>query len=193
MRAGSSMLRWLEEDLIGSQQPWLIAVLHHPPYTHGSHNSDSRGDSGGRLFDVRENVLPILEQAGVDLVMSGHSHMYERSHLMGCHYGKSGTLQPEMMQQPVRQDESAVYIKPAAGRVAYQGAIYLVLGSSSKLDQGPLDHPAMAVSAGEMGALVVDINGSQLEGRFITDRGMIADSFTIVKGDTTVAPLKCAP
>jgi 3',5'-cyclic AMP phosphodiesterase CpdA len=193
MRAGSSMLRWLEEDLIGSHQPWLIAVFHHPPYTHGSHNSDSRGDSGGRMFDVRENVLPILEQAGVDLALSGHSHMYERSHLMGCHYGKSGTLQPDMVQQPVSQNESALYIKPAAGRVANQGAIYLVLGSSSKLDQGPLDHPAMAASKGEMGALVVDINGSRLEGRFITDKGMIADSFAIVKGDTTVMPLQCTP
>lgn len=193
MDEGSVMLRWLEEDLVGSHQPWLIAAFHHPPYTHGSHNSDSRRDSGGRMFDVRENVLPILEQAGVDLVLSGHSHMYERSHLMGCHYGKSETLQPEMMQQPVRQDKSALYIKPAAGRVANQGAIYLVLGSSSKLDQGPLDHPAMAVSEGEMGALVVDINGSRLEARFLTDNGMIADSFAIIKGDTTVTPLQCAP
>ncbi len=193
MNKGSTMLRWLEEDLIGSKQPWLIAAFHHPPYTHGSHNSDSRSDSGGRMFDVRENVLPILEQAGVDLVLSGHSHMYERSHLMGCHYGKSDTLQSNMMQQPLRQNETAAYIKPAAGRVANQGAIYVVVGSSSKLDQGPLDHPAMAISKGEMGALVVDINGPRLEGRFITDQGKLADSFTIVKGDTTVKPLQCQP
>ena len=193
MDAGSKMLRWLEEDLLGSQQPWLIAAFHHPPYTHGSHNSDSRRDSGGRMFDVREKVLPILEQAGVDLVLSGHSHMYERSNLMGCHYGKSGTLQTNMMQSPRQQDEFDLYIKPAAGRVAHQGAIYLVLGSSSKLDQGPLDHPAMATSLGEMGALVVDINGPRLDARFITDRGTIADSFAIVKGDTTVIPLQCTP
>ena len=193
MRAGSAMLRWLEEDLLGSQQPWLIAAFHHPPYSRGSHNSDSRRDSGGRMFDVREKVLPILEQAGVDLVLSGHSHMYERSHLMGCHYGKSESLQSQMMQSPRRQDESDLYIKPAAGRVAHQGAIYLVLGSSSKLDQGTLDHPAMATSLGEMGSLVVDINGPRLEAHFITDRGTIADSFAIVKGDTTVAPLQCTP
>ena len=133
----------------------------------------------------------VLEQAGVDLVMSGHSHMYERSHLMGCHYGKSDTLQPNMMQSPRQQDNADVYIKPAAGRVAHQGAIYLVLGSSSKLDQGPLNHPAMATSLGEMGALVVDINGPRLDGRFITDRGTIADSFAIVKGDSTAAPIQC--
>jgi hypothetical protein len=145
------------------------------------------------MFDVREKVLPILEQAGVDLVLSGHSHMYERSHLMGCHYGKSDTLQPDMMQSPRRQEKSSLYIKPAAGRVAHQGAIYVVVGSSSKVDQGPLDHPAMAISLGEMGSLVVDVNGPRLNAHFITDRGTIADSFAIVKGDTTVAPLQCTP
>ena len=192
MRAGSTMLRWLEEDLAGSRQPWLIAVFHHPPYTHGSHNSDSRADSGGRMFEVRGQVLPILEKAGVDLVLSGHSHMYERSHLMGCHYGTSNTLDATMLQQPRMHDHQAIYNKPAAGRVAHQGAIYVVLGASSKVDNGPLDHPVMAVSKRQRGALVVDINGSQLNGRFINDEGEIMDLFTIIKGDSDIAPLECS-
>jgi hypothetical protein len=192
MRAGSKMLRWLEEDLAGSHQPWLIVAFHHPPYTHGSHNSDSRADSGGRMFAVRQQVLPLLEKAGVDLVLSGHSHMYERSHLMGCHYGASNTLETTMLQQPQQQNHQAIYNKPAAGRVAHQGAIYMVLGSSSKVDNGPLDHPVMAVSQRQLGALVVDINGSQLNGRFINDNGDVADHFTIIKGDSDVAPLTCS-
>jgi hypothetical protein len=117
--------------------------------------------------------------------------MYERSHLMGCHYGTSNTLETTMLQQPQQQNYQAIYNKPAAGRVAYQGAIYLVLGSSSKVDNGPLDHPVMAVSQRQLGALVVDINGSQLNGRFINDNGDIVDHFTIIKGDSDVAPLTC--
>jgi hypothetical protein len=192
MRAGSAMLRWLEEDLLGSHQPWLIVAFHHPPYTHGTHNSDNDADSGGRIFDVREQVLPLLEKAGVDLVLSGHSHMYERSHLLGCHYGTSDALEPTMLQQPRKQNHQAIYNKPAAGRVAHQGAIYLVLGSSSKVDQGPLDHPVMAVSHRQMGALVVEINGPQLDGRFINDNGDTTDHFTIIKGDSDAAPLECS-
>jgi hypothetical protein len=192
MRAGSKMLRWLERDLAESKQPWLIAVSHHPPYTHGSHNSDSRADSSGRMFEVRRQVLPLLEKAGVDLVLSGHSHMYERSHLLGCHYGTSDTLETTMLQRPRIVNQLSLYSKPAAGRVAHQGTIYAVVGSSSKVDNGPLDHPAMAVSLRRRGALVVDINGSQLTGRFVTDNGELADQFAIVKGDSETEALQCS-
>ena len=43
---------------------------------------------------MRENALPILESYGVDIVLSGHSHSYERSFLLDGHYGKSNTLPP---------------------------------------------------------------------------------------------------
>ena len=65
------MLAWLEMELDSTLQEWIIAFWHHPPYTKGSHNSDLAADSGGRLFAVRENVVPILETRGVDLVLTG--------------------------------------------------------------------------------------------------------------------------
>ena len=80
---GSPMLTWLQADLSGTAQEWVIAFFHHPPYTKGSHDSDNAVDSGGRLVDMRENVLPILEAGGVDLVLGGHSHIYERSYSPG--------------------------------------------------------------------------------------------------------------
>lgn len=89
LNPGSDMLEWLKKDLGQNTRQWLIAVFHHPPYSKGTHNSDNRKDSAGRMAKVREYVLPILEAAAVDLVLSGHSHMYERSHLMDCHYGQS--------------------------------------------------------------------------------------------------------
>jgi len=85
---GGTMLQWLESDLATNDKPWVIAFFHHPPYTKGSHNSDSEG----RLIDMRQNALPILEAWGVDLVLGGHSHTYERSFLLDGHYGLSGTL-----------------------------------------------------------------------------------------------------
>ena len=82
---GSAMLTWLQADLSGTTQEWVIVYFHHPPYTKGSHDSDSAADSGGRLVAMRENVLPILEAGGVDLVLGGHSHIYERSYpLLGA-------------------------------------------------------------------------------------------------------------
>ena len=66
--AGGAMMMWMESDLALNTLPWVIAFWHHPPYTKGSHNSDTEG----QLIDMRENALPILENWGVDLVMSGH-------------------------------------------------------------------------------------------------------------------------
>ena len=190
MRPGSEMLQWLKKDLSQNRQPWTIAAFHHPPYTKGSHDSDNKGDSRGRMFAVRENVLPLLERAGVDLVLSGHSHMYERSHLLNCHYGTSDTLTPAMLKPSKEKNDGAVvYRKPFEQRNS--GTIYAVVGSSSKVDNGSLDHPVMAVSLRQMGALVVDVSGTQLKARFVTDKGNVADSFTIIKDRNSTSAFPC--
>jgi len=88
-----AMMSWLEEDLTATTQEWIIAFWHHPPYTKGSHDSDTEL----QLIQMRENALPILEASGVDLVLSGHSHSYERSFLLDGHYGDSTTLTVVLM------------------------------------------------------------------------------------------------
>ena len=180
MSAGSEMYDWLQQDLAMTQQDWRIVVFHHPPYTHGSHDSDHRNDSSGRMFRARENILPILEQAGVDLVLSGHSHMYERSYLMTCHYDESDSLHEYMLL-----DKNKTTYNKSIAIKANQGTIYAVVGSSSKFDQGPLDHPAMAVSLQEAGALVVDVSNMQLQGTFISKDGIELDQFSITKSEDT--------
>ena len=82
------MANWLRNDLANNTQDWLIAFFHHPPYSKGSHNSDTETE----LIQMRQNFLPILEEHGVDLVLSGHSHAYERSKFIDGHYGSSGTF-----------------------------------------------------------------------------------------------------
>ena len=58
-------------------------IFHHPPYTKNSHDSDSEEE----LVLIRKNLTPILERFKVDLVLSGHSHLYERSRPMRSHTG----------------------------------------------------------------------------------------------------------
>lgn len=60
---------WLEHQLAESTAIWKIAVLHHPPYTCGGHFGDQ---------DVQERWVPLFEQYGVQLVLSGHDHNYQR-------------------------------------------------------------------------------------------------------------------
>lgn len=173
-----AMAKWLRRDLKANQLPWVITLFHHPPYSKGSHDSDNSGDSRGRMVDMRNNILPILEQGGVDLVLAGHSHMYERSYLIDCQYDLSNTIQASMMLS----DDKQRYYKRSYSAAPHEGTIYAVVGSSARADYGPLDHPIMATSLMEIGSLVVDINRNKLEGRFINGDGMELDHFSITKG-----------
>lgn len=174
------MLVWLQRDLEANQQDWLIAAFHHPPYSKGSHDSDD--DNDGRLVDMRENALPILERYGVDLVLSGHSHGYERSHLIDCHYGNSSEFTEKQIVSQGTEGNHQHYIKSSGG-VANSGTVYVVAGASSKVDQAAMNHPAMAFSMLETGSLVIDIEGDVLTSRYINSEAMVIDEFTIEKKD----------
>ena len=182
---GGAMMTWLSNDLAANDKDWVIAFWHHPPYTKGSHNSDTES----QLIDMRQNALPILEAHGVDLVMSGHSHSYERSHLLDGHYGTSDTLTPAMIVDGGGGSEAVggAYDKPVGGINA--GAVYAVAGSSGKTSSsGNLDHPAMFVSLRSLGSMILEVNGNRLDAQFIDESGNVDDNFTIIKGPDTTPP-----
>lgn len=174
------MMQWLKADLKQTQQKWVIAFMHHPSYTRGSHNSNDARDSGNRMFNMRKRVVPVLEKAGVDMVITGHSHSYERSYLVNCHYGVTSSFQAESILQ-----KGPVFNKPKL-RDAYQGVIYTVLGSSSKAVEGKFDHPVMAVSKAKLGSMILDINNDKLTARFIDNWADVLDQFEIIKSDKTL-------
>lgn len=182
--ASGPMLTWLQADLASNTSAWTIAFWHHPPYTKGSHDSDNIKDSAGRMADMRQNALPILEAAGVDLVLTGHSHSYERSMLIDRHYGLSSTLSNEMILDATSGDPAGTgsYHKLSAGSAAHEGAVYSVVGCSGKISGGSLDHPAMQVSINSLGSMVLDIEGPVLFARFLDDSGQVLDQFSITKG-----------
>ncbi|HEY3837751.1 MAG TPA: CotH kinase family protein, partial [Bryobacteraceae bacterium] len=71
--AAPRMLGWLDADLAATKKYWKIAFVHHPPYPTGAH----LGDPLCAL--VEQQVNPIVERHGVQLVLAGHEHGYERS------------------------------------------------------------------------------------------------------------------
>ena len=176
-----AMLTWLQQDLAQNIQPWVIAFWHHPPYTKGSHDSDTEA----QLAEMRTNVLPTLESYGVDLVLSGHSHSYERSFLIDGHYGTSSTFTNAMKKNSGggRENIDGAYRKSALSpNQPNQGAVYAVAGSSGRISGGLLNHPAMFVSLNNLGSMVLDINDDRLDAKFLRENGTIADYFTIIKG-----------
>ncbi|HUR44967.1 MAG TPA: metallophosphoesterase, partial [Candidatus Saccharimonadales bacterium] len=191
--SGGIMANWLRQDLAGNTSDWLIAFFHHPPYTKGSHDSDNFFGGDPELVQMREGILPILESYGVDLVLSGHSHIYERSFLLNGHYSYSSTLTGSMVKDSGsgRPNDTGAYLKPTTGPGANQGAVYVVAGSSGWATFRNGHHPAMFADELEMGSLVVDINTNRLDAVFLRDTGAIDDSFTIIKGGPA-APFRLA-
>lgn len=68
--ADPAQREFLEQTLRDSEATWKIVAVHHPPY--------SAGYQGSNLA-VRETFGPLFERYGVQLVLSGHDHDYQRS------------------------------------------------------------------------------------------------------------------
>ena len=175
-----TMMTWLQSDVNSTSKDWIIAFWHHPPYSKGSHNSDTES----QLIEMRQNALPILEQAGVDLVLTGHSHSYERSFLIDGHYGSSTTFSSSMKKDggSGRVDGTGAYEKPTDGLGPHEGAVYVVAGSSGQASGGLLNHPAMYISLNSLGSMILEVNGSRLDATFIDQAGTTRDYFTLIKG-----------
>ena len=175
------MYSWLQSDLEQTNQEWVIAYWHHPTYSKGSHDSDDEG----RLIEMRENILPALEQGGTDLVFYGHSHAYERSYLIDGHYGYSEELNFEEMildSGNGRKDGSGAYIKPSAHLSPHEGTVYFTAGSSGKISGGSLDHPVMYISHNELGSIILEIEGFRADITFLDNNGDSLDYLSLFKG-----------
>lgn len=202
------MATWLRQDLASTTATWIIAFWHHPPYSKGSHNSDTEG----QMVNMRTNFNPILEDGGVDLVFLGHSHNYERSVLLDGHYGTSGTITAAMKKNAgngsvtgftttangkIRNAANGftatattagafippdgAYIKPLSGPRDHFGTVYNTAGMSGLADTGAIDHSAMYVSYNNIGTVNLDVNGNSLTCTFVQSGGATPDNFTITK------------
>ncbi len=184
----SPMLDWLVADLNANGQDWTVVFTHYPPYSKGSHDSDT----DWAMSRLRENFLPSFDALGVDLVLSGHSHGFERSYLLDGHYGDSSTLTAAMLVDSgngERQGDGA-YRKPTEGPAAHEGCVYAVVGSSSRVGfTGSYDHSAMATGGPMLGSLVLEVEGLQMQVRFLDAGGVTRDHFTLLKGAPVGTPV----
>ena len=184
---GGPMLTWLQRDLAANTRPWVVVFFHHPPYSKGSHDSDREIE----LIEMRQNALPLLEQFGVDLVLAGHSHAYERSFLLDGHYGDSTSFSAAMKKDGGSGSAggSGPYRKPTYGMAPREGTVYAVAGVSGSISGGLLNHPAMFTSQSVLGSVVLDVDGSRLDVTFLDSTGVKRDVFSIVKGAGAPPPV----
>lgn len=201
------MIDWLELDLQATDADWIIAYFHHGPYDRGSHNSDTESHH----IVIRQYVVPILEQYGCDLVLSGHSHAYERSMLINGHHSNMTTANSDSSTfnysshvvdggngstlgsvdgsgNFLTSGADGAYQKPVAQGEA--GTVYTVAGASGKVSAwyngstatvNPDPNPVHIVTLRVMGSIVLDINGNTLNFQYIDQNGQVRDDFSIHK------------
>ena len=199
---------WLKADLAANagKHKWTIACLHHPPYTNGSHNSDAEKD----LIAIRRKITPILERFGVDVVLAGHSHVYERSFLVKDHIGfaesfNKGTapggvavsLSNARYDGTEPPSHGSADTSAATSSCPYftidstykHGTVYVVAGSAGQVHANNTNtYPVFytrnqaASTGGETGALYLEVQDNRLDAKFVSSTGIVRDQFTIMKG-----------
>ena len=79
LTVGDDQYRWLTNDLASTIKPWKVLVYHIPIQTSSRHRADDK-DANGLIdrFEVRDVLLPVAEQFGVQVTFSGHDHVFEK-------------------------------------------------------------------------------------------------------------------
>lgn len=187
----NEQVNWLRQDLeANTNKGWVIAYWHQPPFTKGSHDSDNLNGIDADLVEIRTKLISILENYGVDLILCGHSHVYERTKLLKGYYGTSLEYDESLYALSASSGKydgtpnSCPYYKKQAG--GNGGTLYVVAGSAGqrggagKITDFP--HRAMYYSNKDVaGAMVLEIEGNRLDAKWITQNGAIEDRFTMMK------------
>jgi predicted phosphodiesterase len=137
-----AQFEFARQDLLASKAPWKVVMVHNPIFNFGGHNSAW----GHRHY------LPLFYEAQVDLVLSGHSHTYER-------------------YRPVT---------PAGNPNGWPLTAIITAGGGAELHQ-PWPHPAQAVSLSTNHFTVIEATTNLLKVWAIRTDGAAIDAFEIRK------------
>jgi len=146
----AELTAWLDADLAATRAPWKLALIHRPAVGAGHY---------GVYPQIPAALVPLFQKHGVDLVLQGHNHLYERTW-------------PTRDGQPVQKD----YDHPSA-------PVYVTTGGAGDwiyaCDAARIAPVATCVSAYEH--VVLTLDGGTLRIEAIHPDGSPLDAFEIVK------------
>src|SRR5215213_10806261 len=174
----SSQNAFVKQDLAAAAANpninWIIVYFHKPMYS--SPNSCSSCDGESSLRDIYH---PIFDQYGVDIVLEGHAHDYQRS--FPIKFNSNSKSNPIITNNNINN-----YNDP-------EGQIHAIVGTGG-INFHSLDGKSSFIvyqQSNKFGYLNIDIqnNGTNLIGKFISNEGgAILDQFTISKSGGTTQP-----
>jgi 3',5'-cyclic AMP phosphodiesterase CpdA len=127
-------LAWIGAALRSATEEWKICYFHHPLY--------SDGKTHGSSVDLRVKLEPLFVKYGVQVVFSGHDHVYERlTPQKGIHYfvsGSAGQLRKgdvrrsEMTAAAFDQDQSFMLVEVGESELFFEA----ISRTGATVDQG---------------------------------------------------------
>ena len=134
-----SQMDWLQKELQSTTTPWKICFLHHPLYSDGRFH--------GPDLDLRAVLEPLFEKYGVNVVLSGHDHVYERIQAGERHLllrprqlGRVAISQPEDsadMAAGFDTDQDFIVMEIAGDKLYFQA----ISRTGQVVDSDSLDRP----------------------------------------------------
>jgi 3',5'-cyclic AMP phosphodiesterase CpdA len=138
-------LDWFENELKSSGSAWKIVFFHHPIY--------SSGEKHGSNVELRTVLEPVMVNNGVDVVLTGHEHFYERiKPQKGIHYfivGSSGQLRKgnigktELTEKGFDRDNTFMLAEIVGDEMYFQ----VISRSGNTVDSGMIKRAEKTVKA----------------------------------------------
>lgn len=120
--SGGEQEKWLEQALRqASNDPsvdWIVAYMHQPAM--------SSSAAGGSDLGIRASWMPLFYKYGVDFVLAGHDHDYERSYLVSG-TDAADTLRPAVIstaRDVVDTDKGLVHLVLGGGGTSGHDDVY---------------------------------------------------------------------
>lgn len=137
---------WLEQDLAQTNKPWRIVFMHRPPYDNRSFRDN---------LAIREAFTPIFDRYQVDVVFSGHDHVYARTYPL-----RGGILSPQ----------GTIYV--ATGRSGSKTYSTVAAHPLNEFFYNPQDEPIY---------LVVSVQTDSISVQAFKQNGTLIDTWTVEK------------
>jgi len=145
---------------------WIIVTMHYPFYS--SPNTCGESDCAGNK-ESRDIFHPLFDKYGVDLVLQGHVHNYQRSYPL-----------------KFNQESSPEPIVTSTAKTDYKnpnGVIFAIVGTGGVNLHGLSGSaPFMAYQQdSKFGILDMHVSDNQLDAKFVSNNGATLDHFSISK------------
>src|SRR3954468_3243935 len=174
--AGTAPYNWTSAAIDGARNlsiPWVVVGMHVPCWSQGEYNCS-----------VDPDLRALLLNKHVDLVLSGHEHLYQRSKQLA--QGRTGCA-----TIPVGSYDADCVVDSDSDLVAGAGTVWETVGTGGQalrpVTTSDTESPYFAASGGSNlggshGFLDVTVTADDLSAQFVATDGSFTDSFAIHRG-----------